>query len=363
MKRMLSLVLMALALGLSSCSGKKPDAGPPDELKYVPDGANAIFSVRVAEGLASDGFAKLKKQIPDIETKGFAEFKKDFGFDLTNVERMTGGGKMDEGGGPVMVMTLKQPVKAEDVKKAREEPRYKGDKGTTLKETKVGSFTMYEPEKDEYREAFCLVSDKVLVVARAKQLKPVLERNKAPEWSAGIQAGLKQADFSAAMCSVVDTASLQKDLKGKPSPLPGVDPEKAIQAMNAVVITGKLAGADLNLRVAAVCKDAAGAADVKKQADEALKLLAPMAKAMAQNLPPEMREAGDLPEKIKTAVSGDVAEMTLAVPQDTGVKLLAGLFLKGEGKSAPPELKIEPEERTRPAPPPKAPEKGPGGEK
>ena len=98
-------------------------------------------------------------------------------------------------------MTLKQAVKAEDVKKAREEPRFKGDKGTTYKETKVGSFTMYEPEKDEYREAFCVVSDKVLVVARAKQLKPVLERNKMPEWSAGIQAGMKQADFGALQCA------------------------------------------------------------------------------------------------------------------------------------------------------------------
>ncbi len=308
--------LALLVLSLPSCGKKDPTGekgAPPSELKYMPADTEVMVSMRIAHALESNGFAKLKEKLPQIDKEGFEEFHKEFGVEVRNVERMTVGGAIDAGGG-VVALRLKEPVKIEDVKKAREEPRHKGDKGIKYQEVTVGSAKMYEADQDSH-DSFCLVSDKLLLNGKAKMLKPVLERNKEPEWSDHLKAGMKEADFDAALCMVIDTSKMVKTGKEMPK-VPGVDFEKALKSAQAGVVTFKL-GSEVGIRAVAVCKDAEGAAEVKKTADAGLKQLGEMLKAFKGMLPPESAaEIVELPGKVKTATTGNLAEATVTVKDD-----------------------------------------------
>ena len=323
-----SAVLVAALLFLAVVSPALAAPIPPQldlaaDLKYLPGNTNLFFVIRMDHLLASDSFKKLRKEIPMMEKDFDQGFRKEFGFEISNVELMVFGGHPQEGE-PTGVVHLKTAIKAETVVNARKEPRYPGDKGTTFKEEKVGTLTLYVPDQ-EHRPALCMVNDKTMLVGRSKDLKEVLERNKPVDLSIGMLAALKAAE-PATVTVVMDAKVLTI---GKPPMLPGVDFAKVIDGTTGLSLTLKV-GSEVTLRGVAVCKDGQAAADVKKQA-EALRDYA--VKAM-QAGPPNVvpKEVVELPGKIAIAAKGSLCEATLTVKDDAVIGLIKAWIVPSGSK-------------------------------
>jgi hypothetical protein len=315
-------VWSAAALAAVVCS-RAPAADPVkggDDFKYLPADTNLLFVVKMDQIVASDAFKKLRKEIPMFDKEAEKGFRSEFGFDISNVDRITMGGNV-KSEGPVGFIRLKKPVTAEAIVKARSEPRFQGDKGTTFKDEKVGSFTVFVPDK-EYRDAFCLVTADNLVHGRVKQLEAVLEANpKPPLASAGMQAALKEAESGATVTLVMDGKVLTAE---KPPPIPGVDFAKLADGVSGMSLTVKLGGGNVALRGVGVCKDEKTAEDVKKQAEAILKFLGEQMKNLPPNAVP--KDLLDLPGKVKIRTKGNLGEATLTVKDEAAIAFLRLLF-------------------------------------
>ena len=183
--RILATVATLLGACLVSVAAPVPPTPPApkvaDDYQFLPATTNVLMVYRLDQLFASDGFKVLRKEFPDMVEKELeTSFRKSFGFDITNVEWMTYGGNVKEG--PVAIIHLKNAVAVETIKKARSEPRFEGDMGTAFKEEKIGSAILYVPdgrEEETYRQAFCMVKDKLLLIARAQEFaRPSTRRKK-----------------------------------------------------------------------------------------------------------------------------------------------------------------------------------------
>ena len=164
-------------------------ADPTDAARYVPKDANIVVVVKMDQLLASQGFKKLRQEVPNVDKEFEGGFMKEFGFEVSNVERMSMA-IIAKQGRPIGVFQLKTAVKPDTVVKAASAPRFDGDKGTMFTQEKVGAMTVYVPNQ-EFREAFCFVNAKTIVYGKAKELKAVLEANAKPVLSEGLQTALK----------------------------------------------------------------------------------------------------------------------------------------------------------------------------
>jgi hypothetical protein len=309
-----------VAVGLCSQVRAADPVKGGDDFKYLPADTNLLFVVNMDQLVASDAFKKLRKEIPMFEKEAGKGFRGEFGFDMSNVDRMTMGGNV-KSEGPVAFVRLKKPVTAEAIVKARSEPRFEGDKGTTFKEEKVGSFTVFVPDK-EYRDAFCLVTADNLVHGRAKQLKAVLEANPKPALpSAGMQAALKEAETGATVTLVMDGKVLTAE---KPPPIPGVDFTKLADGVSGMSLTVKLGGGNVALRGVGVCKDEKAAEEGKKQTEAILKFLGEQMKNLPPNAVP--KDLLDLPGKVKITTKGNLGEATVTVKDEAVIAFLRLLF-------------------------------------
>ncbi len=218
-------VVLATTLLLFVPSARILGADPTKEsadLKYLPADTNLVFVIQMGELLASDGFKKLRKEIPEFDKEFGPSFRKEFGFEISNVKTMTFGGDVNSKG-PVGVIQLKEPLKPETLLKGISTPRFEGDKNT-YKEEKLGKFTIFVPS-EKYRETICLVNEKTIVYAKNEELKAVLMREKPAELSAGMAAALKNADLPASVLMVANPNKAVKETKWIP-PIPGMDYEK-----------------------------------------------------------------------------------------------------------------------------------------
>src|SRR5262249_50987477 len=252
---------------------------------YVPDNANVMAVVRMDQLITSEGFKKLRKEIPELDKEFDSGFRKEFGFDVTNVERLMRAAAV-KNDPPVGVFHLKKGVEAKDVLKAREERRGK------YKEEKVGAATLYVPEQ-EGDEAFTLPHDKTILFGPAKTLRAVLQRNKKAVVSDALTAALKEADPAATVSVVMNVkAALEADM---PPPIPGVDFDKIKAGATGAALTVKV-GTDVTLRAAAVCKDEKAAGEVKTQAEALQKFATDLMKKAPPGAVP--KDVLDLPGKI-----------------------------------------------------------------
>jgi len=325
---------LAVVLGLGSASLQAADVAA--DFKLLPADSNLVAVIQMEKLLASDAFAKLRKAIPEIdkEGKGFdVEFRREFGFDIKALERMTIGGRVQDQ--PVMVLRLKTPVKAADVAKVRaEDPR---NKDVQFKEEKVGTHTLYVPSA-EYRDAFCQLDDKTLLYGRAKTLKPLLEDAKNSGLGPVLQPVIKAADLKADVVLLMDL----KDVTSKEKlDLPGLDVKKVIDSTTGAYLTVKV-GPEVTVRGVALCKDAAAAEQVKKTADAGLGFFALAIKQGGDKVP---KELVDLPGKVKTSTNGSNAEATVTVKDDVAVAFIKSMMLGGSAPQPPPPAKPVPDKK------------------
>lgn len=288
------LTLGAAALLLAGCSsgtGRKTVAEAEQDLamKFLPDNCQIIVSVKMDELMDNETFTKLKEQSPE-SVKNMEDMKKDLGVTPADVSNVTLG--LDADMNPIAIVTLKKAVKAEDLL-ANLDPKVQ-DK----KEEKVGNYTliMYnhphlpftigadgkrvelkeikQPEQP-LTDALCVVNDKLVIFAPVKMqkgggeaqtmLRDVLKRDKKPEMPAGLQAALKQTDFTKTIAVAVNVKEFAaKNKEGMPPDL-----QKSADQVEGVVIHVGLKG-DPQIDLLALCKDAKTAEDAKKSATDSI---------------------------------------------------------------------------------------------
>jgi len=322
------LVLGAMAVGLPSTAAAD---NPADDLKFMPADSNLLMVIQMEKLITSDSFKKLRKEIPMMDKEFDESFRKHYVIDVGNVQRMVLGGNVKNE--PVGVFQLKTAVTADVLKK--------GGNFKNFKEEKVGTFTLYVPDQEfrdqEHREALCLVNDKTLVHGRVKDLRPVLERNKKPEFSAGMQAALKEIDPAATVNYAVDLKALLG--AEKPPMVPGVDFNKVADNASGALLAIKI-GKDVEFRGVAVCKDEAGAKEAKKQADALLAFFGDQLKKVPEGRIP--KDLVEMPGMVKTSTKDNLGVATLAVKDDTVVALIKSMVLLQGGAAPPPAIGKKP---------------------
>jgi hypothetical protein len=319
------------ALLLAPCAAySAPDAA--EDLKLVPADSNLVVVLQMDKLLASDSFKKLRKEIPEIDREMDKSFRREFGFDIGNVERMIAAGKVQTQG--MYVFRCKSAIKPADVIKTRSEPAFKDAKGTTFTEEKIGTRTLYVPSQ-AYETAFVLLDDKTMVAGETKVLKPLLEDAKKLGLPMSLQPVAKAADMNANIVMLMDVKSMTAGWPAPPNP-PFDDIAKAILGTKGAVLTVQV-GPEVTVRGLALCNDAAAAELAKKAADAGLVFVAGLMKEAEKGGKKIPKELLDLPGKIKTNVKGDTAEATLTVKDDVAIA-----FIKATIHSEPSRVNPEP---------------------
>ena len=303
-------------------TARTPAADPVKnaDLQYIPSDSNVLIVLRVDKVLASDSVKKLRKEIPTIDKGLDSSFRKELGFEISNVERVIVGIQA-KGGVVVGVLHLKNGIKAETVVKAVSAPRADGGKGTNYKEEKVGSLTMYVPAR-KFTEAFCLVNDRIMIYGPVEDLRPVLARNQKADLSVGLQAALKASDPAALLTIVGDLNAVIA--AERPLMVLGGDFKLITASVSGFSFTINDFGADVVFRGVALCKDAKAAAEMKTQVEAMRKGMLELLKAA----PPGAVSKG-LPELLGTAkieTKGNVVEATLRVKVDNMVAMIKTLI-------------------------------------
>ena len=286
-----------------------------DELSYMPGNCEVLASIRVDQLLASDAYKQVEKEVPQLkQAVGGGEAEKEIGLQLSNIERVVVGGSMSKKEPPVVAIRTKQAVKAEDLIAKL--------KGKSFTGAKVGSYTLYEaPGADG--DAFCVAKKNLVVFGSAKALRDVLQRNKKPDFPAGLSAAMKEADFS----KTIAVAAAAPQTSGSPAPGPGGFPLGGAAALGSfkgaegMVFQAKVSS-DVSLTFIALCKDADAAKDAKKKIDEGLTQL-----KQAPMIPKDISSAID----VKTSVSGRKVTATTDVkvaPLIKAYKNMAGGMMK-----------------------------------
>jgi hypothetical protein len=256
--------------------------------------------------MASQTWGDLEKTIPEFKKANQAateKFEKEFGLAPSDIAHILVGGSVDDDE-PIMVMRTKKAVTAQDLlpKMKKENIKFIAGKltsewtDTKYTEVKVGKYTMQEGEKPQYAKraakAFCVADSKVVIWGRADSLKAVLERDKKPELSAGMQTVLKETDLSKPIAFAVDLKAILAK-KGNP---PGQDPfSKGLGLAEGVAGQATLGKSD-SMTVIVLCKDATTADDLRKVIEGGV--------VMVKQMPGLPREVSDGLGALKVTNSG-----------------------------------------------------------
>ncbi len=171
----------------------------------------------------------------------------------------------EDAGAFLIIYTTIKPVTAAEIKAGS--PLLLA---TANKEVKVGLHTMYE---DLGKTAFCVVEGKYVLYGRTKELKAILERTKKPEIAPGLQAALdkvgSKSTISVAVSLQALPAAFKKELPGNLG-MPAGALDATLDSMQSLTVQASEAGGNLKLSATLICKDAAGAAELKKAVEAGL---------------------------------------------------------------------------------------------
>jgi DNA-directed RNA polymerase subunit RPC12/RpoP len=268
-----------------------------ESLKYAPDNCKIVAIVNIEQIENSKAYETIAKES--------SNFKKDFGDPLKS-EAMTkagvsqvmfaGGGSISWNGmgGPgaddqtVIVVKTKSSIDAKDILAD------KNNKGP-YKESTVNGYTLYEGPSD----AFCVPDKKHVVAGKADTLRKILQRDKKPEFSDNMKAAMKRVDFSKSVAVALDS---EGSTANSPTAKDLAPMELQWAALEANCKT------DIEVTITVQSKSENGAKEIKKKADELVKLvksLKDMGAAFGAKQP-------DLFDEPKLAVSGSTftAEIT-----------------------------------------------------
>jgi len=208
--------------------------------------------------------------------------------------------------GIIVLRTLKA-VTAEDLKAKMVDRKFA--------EGRVGAFTMHQSED----WAFCVVDRQTVVYGAGPLLKKSLERNKAPQLGAGMQAILKQIEKPQTMALAMSLKEIlaRKDVQQGLQIAPGAE---FLNNIDGITMQFGL-GADMDLSLGLVCKDAQSADDLRKAADGLLALA-----KFSKDIP---KEAQDIINSVKMSSKGTQVEGTLRLKTETIRKMVQDQLRKG----------------------------------
>jgi hypothetical protein len=194
--------------------------GPFDtELRYLPSGCEAVYTMRVGDLLQSEAYRKANSKETD---KGEEEFERIWGVPLRAVSRMTVAhsyeasreeisleeliGVIVKGHSrpspTVLILQTRRRIDAAALAEARQQS-CPADHPITYKPVSVGDFTLYEPEGADdasrmgpYNVAFSVPEPRLVVFGGTDTLRKVLERNGKAQLSEGMEEALANVDFS-----------------------------------------------------------------------------------------------------------------------------------------------------------------------
>ncbi|WP_171474228.1 hypothetical protein [Frigoriglobus tundricola] len=271
-------------------------------VRYLPDNSQIVASIKVEELLSSKAYKQIKDEFPKVEKD--LETEKEFGLALSDISSvLVGGGKTGAKPDFVMVVQTTKSVKADDLL-----AKIKDNKFT--KET-VGDYVMYTRGTN----AFCVAESKVVLISEPDALRKVLKRDGKPNFSDGMKAAIKEADFSKTIAVAVNVKEIVA-LGGKGGNGVGLPIDRAADeyAKNVEGFGGWVSvNTDINGKFTAIFKDDKAAADGKKLLDGL--------SVMAKNAKVVPTEAVDFLEHLEFKLSGNRVELAWAVEVSKILKL------------------------------------------
>lgn len=298
--------------------------GVGDGMKFLPANCQIIVSFRMDEIMSSDLYRDFEKQFADmVKQQGMALAPAD-------VSRVLVGSNPHNRESVVIVMT-KKAMTAEEI--------LANLKSQTHKTEKVGSYTLYQFDKPNpfdhvvdgippavpveanppvempLRQAFCVVDAKLVILGETVTLRAVLQRDKAPELSAGMKAVMKHADFS----KPIALAFHVKDTLAANNPGFEVDPfgvQKNISKVEGVAVNVSLRS-DVTINATVLCQDTQSAEDVRKMADGGI--------TMTKLAPGMNADITQVIGSIKLANSGALVTASVTIPGDVVRKNMRAL--------------------------------------
>jgi hypothetical protein len=322
-------VLAAWAVvALAGVAGARAPAPPPkadvrDDFRFLPEDSQFILVVRHGRLLDSAAYQLAIKEMPES-----AEWEKAaalWGVPPSDVEWMTAGGDAKDG---VALYRTKKAVKAEDIQAVMKKAYPK----TEFDKSDVGRYTIYELKGADAGgpPAFCVADERQVIFGKLDTLRAVLKRDKAPEFSAKLQAAMKQADFDATVA--VAAGGFPKGALGGPGAIGPTDFNKMFDKVDGVTLALRV-GADVDASVVLLCQDEKAAADLKetvKKAADAYKSLLTLA---GKDVPAEVTDLTD----IDPQVSGANVTVKKTAKVAPIIKWAKEQQKKGQGPGKPPE--------------------------
>jgi hypothetical protein len=280
-----------------------------DPMKFMPDDCQLVVSLKLEDVEHSAAYQELQKSQTLVGFRQaqrqlhqnsalsqavvvrfwFAEKSKGFAFaDPSAVEDYVG------------VIQTKNAIKLDDYLEAN------GGTAAFTKE-RVGRYTIYVAAK----ETVCLADSRTLVNANKKEtLRSVLERDKVPVFSKGLQEALDKVNFAKPFVLAWSSTGPRLAGGGAQDPFGFA---KALEQVNGVAVNADI-DADINMAFTFFCKNEPSAREFKTAWDKMLGAL--------KTLPVFPKEAMDLLGTIKLTVAGSTVEGTAAI----NTKMLTKLF-------------------------------------
>jgi phage FluMu protein Com len=282
-------------------------SGAAEDIRYYPNNAQAVETVHVDQITNSAVFKEIAAA--GGQNNEFANLENQYGIPSTNIDRYSTARTHGPSPESITVVRTKTPVQAGDIS-----AKLKGaDAKVTFSEAAVGNFKINEPSTPPgapgIRNAFCLIDSKTVVYGQGRTVRSVLERNKAPELSAGMQAVMKKADFSRSQTRVEDFSdgNQQMVMPGMGMGFGQFGPGKQFDNLVEEV----QAGSDLSVHAAITFKDPASATAAKKEMDDNLQ--------MTKNNP-LMKPFADI--QVTSTVSGSTLTTDVKIDGKTLAKLV-----------------------------------------
>jgi hypothetical protein len=276
--------------------------GAGDALTYAPDSCVMVANVRWDDLRNSAAWKSMERENPDIqkslnqpEVNGIVQK------DVVQFVFMVGGTVGNDS--KVGYVKTKQTVTVDDLKAS-------APKGSTLKESTVGSYKLYEGTTD----GFCLLDSRTFLVGDNKTLRAVLTRNKKPTFTPEMDRAMADMNWSKVF-SAAGTVKNWPGMSGGPAAPPGPPAMGGMpnyfENVEAVTLNVDVT-ADIAAHLVVQCKDPKSAEDLRKLADGGITSL----KAM----PGADSDTKDLLNAIKLANTGNKVTGDLTIRGDTIAK-------------------------------------------
>jgi len=272
-KLWLPLILVAtLGIGAASYASLAyffnwwPYGGLDAEVKYLPDDCTWIRSRRLAQVNKTKLF-QVEKESRDTSKVQEADTR--YGIKEDDIERLT---EAEGDGGKITIVTARRPIKAEEVRE-RLINYHRELLHAAVSEEAVGSyklFVMKHPLDVESNSlSFCIPENNILIFGPPDVVRKILQRKKKPEFSARLKKIFSEVDFTRSDVEVIAPAreSNEEEKDGFDLGAESRHVEAAYTELNQ--------DTTIFYKIVYICKDAAGAEEVRKKVNELYKQESP----------------------------------------------------------------------------------------